>query len=448
MRPSKREHFIKTRGSVMRSAFLLLLSIALTAASAHSKTPEPGEYEPSKVTLSASEVVPPHLMEKLKGPHYQVDEAVINKEAVNNFTLKTDFGDIPVFINYTLHKRLLEVPAIAQLKQTTQTEAFGQALIAAGTMPFDTAIQVVTNPLETAAALPGGFWRMLKQTASDIGTGVQAAGDAISGTGGDSDKSVYARSAEAGKKFGKAFFKVNSAKRELAMELQVDPYTRNAVLQEELERVAWVRSAGKFADKFNPVKLPKAMGYINDAGSLVWNKSPNELKESNEKALTEMGVGPKVIEKFFKNGNYIPSEQTRMVAALRVLETTQDRPVFLNQVAGVTSMWEVIFYIRLADFLAVYHKEKEPIAGITDAGVEWLFAIASSGNVLLILPVDYLNWHSEAADILKTLTENARALHGKNYECWIEGRISDRARKELTALGWQVTDQALERLTQ
>ncbi len=69
------------------------------------------------------------------------------------------------------------------------------------------------------------------------------------------------------------------------------------------------------------------------------------------------------------------------------------------------------------------------------------------GRLIVVLPLDYLNWSRPAHDI-------AMAIHGslKRHarsdvsEVWIEGTATERAVQELYLLGWAVNERAFEDL--
>ena len=84
---------------------------------------------------------------------------------------------------------------------------------------------------------------------------------------------------------------VGKAHRELARELEVDPYSDNAILQAELSRVAkFAGSVGKFTNILIPI--PSVVGTAATINDLVWSLSTTDLLIQNEEKLKALGYVP------------------------------------------------------------------------------------------------------------------------------------------------------------
>ena len=246
--------------------------------------------------------------------------------------------------------------------------------------------------------------------------------------------------------FAKSYFGIGSAHRKLAKELEVDPYSTNKVLQSELSSMANYAAAGSFGIKLVMPSIPGA-GLVTNVQDLVWNLSARDLKLRNEKALAEMGADEALVERFMDNPHFTPTDQTRVVAGLEALGGADGRVIAVKNAAGAKTRQEALMFARLMGLYTGYHKGRSPIVKITDAGRILPLAHSKAGTAVLAVPVDYVSWTKRTGDSVTAFAKSAAKQPGdKKLELWVQGRISDTARKELGALGWAVFDQAFERL--
>jgi hypothetical protein len=251
---------------------------------------------------------------------------------------------------------------------------------------------------------------------------------------------------QAGTDMAMNYVGVGSAQRKLASELKVDPYSTNAVLQSELSEIATYSAAGSFGVNLVMLSIP-GLGLVSNVNDLVWNMSPRDLKLLNQKTLMEMGVAEADVERFFANPFYTPTDQTRLVSWLKALTDVDGRAVIVDIAAAATSRDEALLQVRVTSMLAAYHKTRAPIASIVPTGRILQLAATREGTILLLVPVDYINWRESTAEAASEFM-NLSSVHGgaSGSEMWIEGRASDQARRELTSLGWSVFEQAFDQL--
>ena len=108
---------------------------------------------------------------------------------------------------------------------------------------------------------------------------------------------------------------------------------------------------------------------------------------------------------------------------------------------------EALVFARLMGLYAGYHQGRSPIVKITDAGRVLPLAHSKAGTAVLAVPVDYVSWTKRTGESVTAFAKSAAKQPGdKKLELWVQGRVSDTARKELGGLGWAVFDRAFERL--
>src|SRR5262250_3041672 len=213
----------------------LFLALTLSATfQCLAQTPEPFEIRRAEVAfeelpeLKASEILKPEL---LKGPHYGVRDPVPTGSGMNQFTINSDFGVFEADGNEMLLERLKEIDAIARLQQVSRTDEFKNSLMAAAKSPLNSAKNIASDPAQAISNVPKGVMKFLgraKETVENVGKG--------GGGGGIGDGNRM-----------KDAIGYSDKKRKIALEMGIDPYTSNAVLQKQLDDVAWASWAGGFS---------------------------------------------------------------------------------------------------------------------------------------------------------------------------------------------------------
>lgn len=410
-------------------AGLLLLALPLSA-----QEPGPSAFE-TPPTIAASDVLTSEL---IRGPRFTVAETVPTDGWTARFTLRSDYGPFEAAGTELLKTRIEELDAIATLDEIRKTSVFAESAKKAAVKPVRAVKAVIDEPVETAKALPAGVGRFFKRTYRKVRKGVQNAKDA------KSDADARARGEEVpaaqgpdagqttGRKVGsvaKDVFGWNSARRQWARQLGIDPYTTNPVLSERLDDVAWAAFSGGFAIGAVMPGLPAPVGTVTTASNLVWDLPPVDLEARNEKALSQMGAEGRPVRDFFRNEWFTPTLQTRLVVALEAMRVPGRREVIASA-AAVPSEEEALFLVGALERLARLHEGESPLDRlVVDDGI--VSAQGRKGGVVLAIPDDFLSWTEEVADVFSVYRGTGRHL-------WVGGRVSARARQELTSGGWTV----------
>ncbi len=425
-----------------RSAGSLLVSAALCAGLASGPVIAADGYEPDVVPLQAKNLLPKEL---LKGANYEFVNEVSNRGYMNNYKMKSDFGEFAAMNDTEALVRTHEIKAIAELKKMSTTGVVADAVVDTTARTAGAVAKAVQSPEETIRGVPEGVGRLFqrtKRTAENIYDKAKArSSDAEQGGGMDASATAQ----EAAEHIAKQYVGVNSAFRRLAKELNVNPYTDNAVLRAELERVAQVAGAASFGTNIL-LPIPAVVSVTKNVSDLVWNMSPTDLLLQAEKELRAMGADDKLIKALIANKNYTPDVVTVMVGALRQLGPVPGRLVLVRGAAAAQSKQEAYFHTRGISLLAAYHSKRNPIMRVEQTDRVPL-SVAKNGAVLVAVAVDYLTWSentAQAASYFNSLV-NERKL-GSPVELWAEGRVSPRATSELEKLGWRVNERAFDQL--
>ena len=132
------------------------------------------EYE-SPPVLKAADVAPRGI--PLKGDRYRVDDEVPTDGYLATFTLRTDFGTVPVRGPGALRLRVAEVDALVELEKMEASDVFVDALKNSASSMGHAMINVVTNPVEVAKGIPSGVGRFFERVGRQTKTAVQKIGD-------------------------------------------------------------------------------------------------------------------------------------------------------------------------------------------------------------------------------------------------------------------------------
>ncbi len=110
--------------------------------------------------FKAIEILDPEF---LKSDHHEVVEKVKNDCIWNSYTIKSDFGQYEAANTNMLKTRVNEINAIARLKETSGGQALAAGAADSMIVPFKSAINIASNPVDTVKAVPGGIVTFFKK---------------------------------------------------------------------------------------------------------------------------------------------------------------------------------------------------------------------------------------------------------------------------------------------
>lgn len=407
--------------------------------------------------LSAQSVLPRDLF---NDEEYKIEDRVFNDGYMNLYTVRSRFGDAEIRSTYSLVRHLTEMHALYYLEQN-----YGSATVATGAVGT-VAKRIVTAPIimtkkvydtvtdteklrKTVRGIPGGIFNLFSAAAgavSDAGSFVYKTGKSVvsgsSGSTGDQmDKAADFISDQTLK-----FIGYNRAYRELARDLQVDPYTDNSLLHSELRRVASIKSVahvgGKFAPGYSIPFVGTANHYLNLAERTALYDDPKEVEELNAKILETLGSGGEKTaleadaEAFFENPHYNPAMRNSILESIKILHAgaVEDLAYLLNT-AGMAQSKEIAeFFVQAIGKLGKYQAENPLKAIVTDGLLPG--AVAKDGKHIIPLALDYLVWTKEVAEIFKNYHSKVEPRYGVQYTIvFLTGDISPRCEMELRRLG-------------
>ncbi|MCG3200770.1 MAG: hypothetical protein NFCOHLIN_00632 [Gammaproteobacteria bacterium] len=405
--------------SSLRTVAVLVAASFLPAGQAGAA----GEYE-QPGTMMASQLLP---AETLKGPNHQVQEEVQSDGFLNIYAIDTSSGVLKAVSTAQARQYAAEVEAAARMATLKSDEQFASGL-------QSTASTVVTG---TTALLndPGGA---LSGAVTGVGAMFGRAQEALASSGA---KGAGEDSAMAG------LSGFSKTKREYAYEFGVDVYSRNPVLQKQLDEVAQAAFAGNIAAKAAMMMIPGGAGVALSVTSstATLNEAfrdlpPVELRKRNREKLTAMGVNADVTDLYLENAVFTPREQTLIVEALAAMADTGDRGAYIRHAVLTDNADLAYFRQRQAGMYLGYHRSVEPLARFVTVG-KVAVGQKKDGTIVFCAPLDHLYWTPAIGAFVELFESDLPSVPDvKGKELWLGGTLSETARKELEARGWTVKE--------
>ena len=396
--------------------FVLFLITVSDTAAVDKGYEQPGEYR-------ASAILNPEL---LKGRYHQVDERVLYDGFLYHFTVQSNFGPFQVASISSLAYLIRELTAIAAMKQVETSDVVVKSIQTSGENTVEGVKNLFSDPEGT----------------------IQGAGQGIGSLFNRASKTVGRRElTETEDNRMKQFVGVTKSKGNIATKYGVGIYSRNNVLQEELDRLA-------MADYLGGISVGLATSAVPGVGSLVLSTSgtarllnetinttsASELWLQNKNKLLTMNIDADTIELFLNNPVFTPALETVLVAALEKLKGTANRELFIKVglQASTPEMAKVI--TEMTVMAAGYHEHVAPLAGFAPMA-RLVKARKKDGTVVVLLPTDYIIWSQRVASVAGDMVQQGKEDRAAGFEIWTLGTFSDRARSTLKSMGWQIHEQ-------
>jgi len=343
---------------------------------------------------------------------------------VNIYTIDSRFGTFTAVSTAMLRIRVQEINAIAVMDRLKGTTEYAKSLKESGLDTLIAAKDMVLQPIKTTTEVVTG-----------VGLLFRRAGDSLFG----------AKRSDAEDSRFKNLIGFSNYKRDYAYQLGVDVYSRNKVLQDRLNEIAWTGFAGGLTVSAAMAAVPggagvamTAIGATRLTTAIFQNTPPQDLRRMNTEKLKAMGIDDHTVDTFISDAVFSPREQTLLVSALDEMMGVAERDRFV-QLAALTDKDDVAFFRqRQAEMYAGYHRAVTPVARFVGVGPV-PGALTVKGSLVFNLPVDYVAWTEEVARVVTNASNLANQLPGvTDRQLWITGTLTPRARAEIQRLNWKV----------
>jgi hypothetical protein len=399
---------MKTMKLIMLACATLLLAIVLPiGAMAQTEAPP---------VLRARDLAPAEL---LAGPDFTVDDTVPTDGFYGIFTVRGAYGSVQARGVAMLRIRVAETQALARLEETSRREAIVGGAKDSAEQTLHEAGQTIRDPVGAVEKVPesvGGLFARL-------GGRVEKRVEKLTGSG---DSSAPAEQREG----------IAKARRALAQQLGVDPYTDNPLLSAKLDQVARWKREGGLAVGIATGAASIWAGIATKTAKLVWTQPPEEVRAANERRLASLvpGASAEEIRIFLDNRAFTPTTQTLLVDQLESFPAPRGRESLVRLAGQMANHDQARFLVAATGLLAAYHQRVAPLSSVESRG-RLAVGLTSPGLLLLAVPVDCLAWTDRLVEF-----GSRSDLHASRREILITGDATPRTRQELPSRGWTVRE--------
>ena len=379
--------------------------------------------------LKAQQLAPASL---LSGTGFHVDDNVPTDGLTANYTIRTDLGTLQAHGLEMLRIRVAEVPAMIELQKTSKTKVFAESIATNAARPVAAAGQMIMNPTETIKGLPGGVSRFFDR----VGLGAQKITEAATEP---EDGSAADRSAEVGKRVGQTtrdVFGYEQERRELAKRFQVDPYTSNPILTQQLDDIALTAfRAHVGVTTTMSVLIPGSIAITGTriVSTWVWDTPKADLIVKNQSRLEGLNIPENSVRAFMRNPAYPLSVQTAFVENLTHVGGVPGVPDVVALASTAESEDQARFLADALAMLVNYHQTQTPLTSIRAKGT--IFGRDRTGVLIVPAEADYVVWTERASYFA-----NRPDLAAKKRTIWLSGRMSPLAKKNFESRGWRINE--------
>lgn len=363
--------------------------------------------------LSPGQLLPPDL---IHSPTHTIVGRVPIEGFLAVYQMQTPWGTFPVKGTDLLKVRIKEAAATAQIAQIDAGQSLVTSAGKTALKPLNTAKDLITAPGQTIGDSVKGVGNFFGRVdASMSATDPNREGTIASLAGG------------------------SKARRKLAYDFGVDPYTTFDPLSAELKRVASATAVGEIATNVGLAFVTGGAGIAISVGGTskdlryaLLDKTAAELEKSEHAQLAAMGISEGAIGAFFANPWLTPTDKAAIVEAMVKLGDAQGREIFIARTAQATTYSEGFAYRRKAELTAAYHLRVSPVRSFSS--VSGTPVMQTGHGMVVIVPMDYLYWSPQVEQLL--------AGAGPSGEVWITGTATSLATSKLASRGWKVVPKA------
>src|SRR5215813_1315796 len=408
----------RIRGLGMRRGFSITFIVPFLIAASF------GVVVPS--TAGALELPKPQPAEKYlgkatAGSNYTVKPIVRSDGVMRIFDVDTPYGKF-AFDGVEFTKlRLHELDAVAAIEKMSQTDAFGQAFGRAALGPIKFGADLITKPADT-----------VERSLSGIGNMFDRIGAGLSNTRADRDNLV------------ESLLGVSDTQRELAVSLDVDPYTDFPPLAQRLKEMANIMAGGGLPVRAGLSLVPGGIGIavssvatVSSAKDTLRDKTAAQVIAEARATLLSLGIPNENVSRLVANRNYTPADLLIMARALKRLNA-DNTTAFVDHVAGAGSRNVAFYHRRRAQILAARSNELGVIVSFVTLGGQPI-NLASNGNVVAAFTVDDIAWTEvQQRTFVAATAEIQRVRAGAVPVLATTGAVTPMAAAEIGQRGWKI----------
>jgi hypothetical protein len=371
--------------------------------------------------LPKPEPVEKYLGKAATGANYTVRPMVRSDGVMRIFDVDTPYGKF-AFDGVEFAKlRLHELDAVAALEKMSQSEAFGQAFGRAALGPIKFGADLITNPANT-----------VERSLSGIGNMFDRVGAGLSNTRADRDNLM------------ESLLGVSDTQRELAVSLDVDPYTDFPPLAQRLKEMAGAMAGGGLPVRAGLSFVPGGIGIaissvatVSSAKDTLRDKTAAQVIAESRATLLSLGVPEESVSRLVENRKYTPADLLIMSRALKRLNA-QNTTAFVDHAAGAGSRNVAFYDRRRAQILAARSGELGGLVSFVKFGGQPI-NLARNGNIVAAFTVDDIAWTEvQQRTFIAATAEIRRTNPGATPVLATTGAVTPMAAAEIGKRGWKI----------
>ncbi len=403
-----------------------LVRRAAAQASAAPPAAAPQAKPKPAAPAAALEVPKPAPAAKFLGPamtgsNYTVNPTARSDGIMRIFEVNTPYGQFQFDGVEFTKLRLREIEATAALEKMSQSEAWAKSFGKAAVAPLKFGFEFITNPVET-----------MNRSASGIHNMFDRAGASMAGQKSSRDS------------LPDSLLGVSDSQRQLAFELNVDPYTDFAPLQDRLQQMARAMTGGSLTVRAGLAAVTGGIGMgISAATSLegakeaLRDKTAAQVIAEVRATFTSLGVPEDTISRLVENKNYTPAFLLGMSRVLAQLKA-QNTAAYIERAAEANSYGVAYFYWRRSELIAVRSAELGGLVAFVPVAGH-VINVTRDGKAVAVFPIDDLAWTDlSKRTFLAANAELRRRNPTGGAVLATTGLVTPLASAEIKKLRWQI----------
>jgi hypothetical protein len=396
-----------------RGLFTLFIAASVVSVTTTSRT--------DALELPKPQPVEKYLGKSAVGANYTVQPIVRSDGVMRIFDVDAPYGRF-AFDGVEFTKlRLHELDAVAAIEKMSQSEAFGQAFGRAALGPIKFGADLITKPVHT-----------VERSLSGIGNMFDRIGAGLSNTRADRDNMV------------ESLLGVSDTQRELAVSLDVDPYTDFPPLAQRLKEMANIMAGGGLPVRAGLSFIPGGIGIavssvatVSSAKDTLRDKTAAQVIAEARATLVSLGVSDESASRLVENRNYTPADLLIMARALKQLNA-QNTTAFVDHASGAGSRNVAFYHRRRAQIIAARSNQLGGIVSFVTFGGQAI-NVARNGNIVAAFTVDDIAWTEvQQRTFVAATAEIQRAKPGATPVLATTGVVTPLAAAEIGKRGWKI----------
>jgi hypothetical protein len=358
------------------------------------------------------------LGDEATGPNYRIDPDVRSDGLLRLFVLRTRYGAFDVDGEDLMRERIRELQALRKLQAMSESDVFLKSAGKAAQAPLVFGQDLIKDPKAT-----------LEKSISGVGNMFGRIGAAIDNRQANRDNVAT------------SLLGIDAARRALAVELGVDPYTDFEPLASKLNDIATASALGGLSIRAALAAIPGGAGKAVSSTSTVetirgtlLEKTSAQIVGEVKATLARLRVPPGVASRFVENRRYTPADLLITARALAALRAENTR-LFIARAVNAETREEAVFQRHRAELLA-RHAKTYGIGAFVDVGGFPLNRL-NNGRMIALFPFDEVSWTERVAGMFQYVAGAAPHEHGQPLLV-TTGELTPMAAEGVRELGWTV----------